>query len=62
LCHPEAADRLLGYAVLLEMWDVENELRHWDGREDFRTWRQYRRLAALTAGDGRYLGPILVLS
>jgi scyllo-inosamine 4-kinase len=61
LCLAGAADRLLGYAVLLEMYDVEYELKHWDGREDFGTWWPYRRLASLAAGDGGYLGRVLAL-
>jgi scyllo-inosamine 4-kinase len=56
-----AADRLLGYHILLQMWLTENEFRTWDGREDFTGWEPYRALSSLAAGDGGHLRPVLAL-
>jgi scyllo-inosamine 4-kinase len=61
LREPGAADRLLGYHILLQMWLTENELKHWDEREDLTAWQPYRALIALAAGDGGYLAPVLSL-
>jgi hypothetical protein len=49
---PGAAGRLLGYAVLLHLWSMPNELAHWHGRGDITTWQPSRALTALAAGDG----------
>ncbi|MBI3971760.1 MAG: phosphotransferase [Chloroflexi bacterium] len=59
LREPGAADRLLGYAALLQLWSMHHDLAHWDGRDDFTTWQPCRALTALAAGDGGYLAPVL---
>ncbi|MBI3970061.1 MAG: aminoglycoside phosphotransferase family protein [Chloroflexi bacterium] len=59
LREPGAADRLLGYAVLLQLWSMNGWLAHWDGWEDFTTWQPYRALTALAAGDSGYLASVL---
>ena len=56
---PGAADRLLGYTVLVDMWLVENELSQWDGREPWSNWAPFRALTALADGAGGHLAPVL---
>jgi len=59
LAHPGGPDLLLGYAILLELWSMENWLSKWDGQEPFADWQPYRALASLADGDGGYLAPVL---
>lgn len=56
-----AKDRLLGYAVLLQLWAMHKWLVDWDGRADVTAWQPHRALAGLAAGDGGYLAPVLQL-
>jgi aminoglycoside phosphotransferase (APT) family kinase protein len=56
---PGGADRLLGYALLLDMWMMENELSTWDGREPWETLAPFRALTWLADGRGCYLAPLL---
>jgi len=56
---PGGADRLLGYALLLDLWSMENWLSKWDGRAPYVDWAPYRALTALADGVGGYLGPVL---
>lgn len=58
---PGARERLLGYAVLLQVWAMHKWLVHWDGRQDYTAWRPYQMLTALAAGDGGHLAPVLAL-
>ncbi|MBZ4322900.1 aminoglycoside phosphotransferase family protein [Streptomyces sp. SCA2-4] len=51
-------DVLLGYAVLLEMWVLENELAEEEPDEDDRA-HATALLAAFAEGDGGYYGPLL---
>ena len=59
LTAPDGADRLMGFAILLELWMTEDELSKWDGREPFVNWAPYRALSALADGAGGYLAPVL---
>lgn len=56
-----AADRLLGYAVLLQLWATHKWLVESDGREDYTAWQPHRALTSLADGDGGYLAPALAL-
>jgi scyllo-inosamine 4-kinase len=56
---PGAGERLLGYAILLELWSLENWLAKSDGREPYADWQPYRTLTGLAGGDGGYLAPVL---
>jgi aminoglycoside phosphotransferase (APT) family kinase protein len=60
LVHSGAADRLLGYAIVLEMWMLENRI----AKEGFATIAEsqpYRALSSLADanGDGGYLADVL---
>jgi scyllo-inosamine 4-kinase len=59
LREPGAADRLLGYAVLLQLWSMNKWLANWDGREDFTSWQPYRAVTALATGGGGFLAPVI---
>jgi scyllo-inosamine 4-kinase len=59
LANPGGTDLLLGYAILLELWSMENWLSKWDGQEPFDDWQPYRTLTALADGAGGYLAPVL---
>ncbi|HEY8741725.1 MAG TPA: aminoglycoside phosphotransferase family protein [Chloroflexota bacterium] len=61
LARPGARDRLLGYAVLLQLWAMHKWLVNWDGRQDYTAWAPFRALTALAEGDGGYLAPVLPL-
>ncbi|MBN1641092.1 MAG: phosphotransferase [Anaerolineae bacterium] len=54
-----SADRLLGYALLCDVWLVENELSQWDGQGSYADWAPYRALMALADGAGGCLAPVL---
>jgi aminoglycoside phosphotransferase len=54
-----SAERLLGFAILLEMWALEKWLSEWDGCEPYVDWQPYRTLTALADGSGGYLAPVL---
>jgi aminoglycoside phosphotransferase len=56
---PDGADRLLGYALLLDLWSMENWLSKWDGQEPWGDWAPYRALTLLTDGTGGCLAPVL---
>lgn len=59
LVQPNAADLLLGYAVLLEQWLLETWLAHPEGEGPLEHWEPYRRLLSLADGQGGYLTPLL---
>jgi scyllo-inosamine 4-kinase len=59
LTHPGASDVLLGYAILLEFWSMENWLSKWDGKERFDNWQPYLALTSLANGAAGYLAPVL---
>jgi hypothetical protein len=56
---PEGSGLLLGYAILLELWSMENLLSKWDGVEPSAQWQPYRTLTALAGGAGGYLAAVL---
>jgi scyllo-inosamine 4-kinase len=56
---PGGPARLLGYAILLELWSMENWLSKWDRQEPFNEWQPYRTLTSLADGAGGYLAPLL---
>jgi scyllo-inosamine 4-kinase len=56
---PSGADRLLGFALLLELWSMENWLSKWDGKEPYVDWAPYQALTSLAGGVGGYLAPLL---
>jgi scyllo-inosamine 4-kinase len=56
---PDGADRLLGFALLLDLWMMEDWLSEWDGREPWVDWAPYWALGSLTDGTGGYLSPVL---
>jgi scyllo-inosamine 4-kinase len=57
---PGGADRLLGFALLLDLWAMEDELSIWHrGRETWVNWAPYRALMMLADGAGGYLAPVL---
>lgn len=56
---PDGADRLLGFALLLDLWSMENWLSKWDGREPWVGWAPYQALTSLADGAGGYLAPVL---
>jgi hypothetical protein len=60
LQRPGAADRLLGYGVLLHLWATHKWLAEGGGEEDT-GWQPHRGLMALTAGDGGHLASVLAL-
>jgi scyllo-inosamine 4-kinase len=59
LAQPGAPERLLGYAILLEQWKLEDWLAHPDGVGALESWDPYRRLRSLANGQGGYLAPLL---
>lgn len=59
LASPGSGERLRGYAILLELWQMENWLAHPEGEGPLETWDPYRRLLSLARGDGGYLAPLL---
>jgi aminoglycoside phosphotransferase (APT) family kinase protein len=61
LAQPGGADLLLGYAILLEQWHLEDWLAHPDGEGPLEQWEPYRRLLSLADGQGGYLAALLQL-
>jgi aminoglycoside phosphotransferase (APT) family kinase protein len=60
IAHPGGKDLLMGYAILLELWLLEDWLAHPEGEGPFEQWQPYRMLLSLADGCGGYLAPILV--
>ena len=54
-----ARDRLLGYAILLELHMLNDWLDHPEGEGPMETWAPYRRLRSLADGAGGYLAPLM---
>jgi aminoglycoside phosphotransferase (APT) family kinase protein len=52
-------DVLLGYSIMLECWDLENELATAGYVGDSADLKSYQLLAALAKGDGGHLAPLL---
>jgi scyllo-inosamine 4-kinase len=59
LNHPGGKDLLLGYAILLELWLLEDWLAHPEGEGPLERWQPYRCLVSLADGNGGYLAPLL---
>lgn len=59
LREPGAADRLLGYAVLLHLWSTTRWLAEQHDPENGTGWQPHRALTALADGAGGYLAPVL---
>jgi aminoglycoside phosphotransferase (APT) family kinase protein len=60
LATPGSVDLLLGYAVLLELWRLQEWLAHPEGEGPLEQWDPYRRLLALAEGQGGYYAPVLM--
>ena len=50
LKYPGSRDLLRGYAILLELWMLEDWLAHPEGEGPMEGWEPYRRLAPLADG------------
>lgn len=61
LAHPGGPDLLLGYAVLLELWMLEDWLAHPEGEGPLEQWQPYRALLSLADGRGGYIAPVLMV-
>jgi len=59
LAHPGGKELLLGYAILLELWMLEDWLAHPEGEGPLELWQPYRMLISLADGRGGYLASIL---
>jgi aminoglycoside phosphotransferase (APT) family kinase protein len=60
LKRPEERVLLSGYAILLELWKLEDYLAHPEGEGPVEQWDPLRRLRALADGGGGYLAPLYV--
>jgi scyllo-inosamine 4-kinase len=58
LAHPGGKELLVGYAILLELWKLEDWLAHPEGESPLEQWQPYRMLVSLADGQGGYLGPL----
>jgi aminoglycoside phosphotransferase (APT) family kinase protein len=56
---PGGVDRLLGYALLLDLWAMENQLSIEGGPGAYAILAPYRALQMFTDGSGGYLAPFL---
>jgi hypothetical protein len=52
-------DALLGYSIMLESWDLENELATTGYVGNPADLKPYRLLTGLAAGNGGHLAPLL---
>ncbi len=59
IAHPGGKDLLMGYAVLLELWMLEDWLAHPEGEGPLEQWQPYRMLLSLADGQAGYLAPLL---
>jgi len=59
IAHPDGKDLLMGYAILLELWMLEDWLAHPEGEGPLEQWQPYRMLLSLADGQGGYLAPLL---
>ena len=57
--HPGGKERLLGYAVLLDLWRFELYLAHPEGEGPVEIWDNYRRLKSLATGGGGWLRDVV---
>jgi aminoglycoside phosphotransferase (APT) family kinase protein len=59
IAHPGGKDLLMGYAILLELWLLEEWLAHPEGEGPLEQWQPYRMLLSLADDCGGYLASIL---
>ena len=59
LDHPGGRDLLRGYAILLDLWLLEDWLAHPDGEGPLETWQPYRMLLSQESGNNGYLTPLM---
>ncbi|HET9911133.1 MAG TPA: aminoglycoside phosphotransferase family protein [Anaerolineales bacterium] len=59
LTQPGSKALLVGYAILLELWLLEEWLAHPEGEGPLEQWDPLRRLRLLADGRGGYLAPLL---
>jgi aminoglycoside phosphotransferase (APT) family kinase protein len=59
ISHPGGKDLLMGYAILLELWMLEDWLAHPEGEGPLEQWQPYRMLLSLADGQGGYLAQLL---
>jgi scyllo-inosamine 4-kinase len=60
LSHPDSKTRLHGYAILLELYQLESWLAHPEGEGPLEQWEPLRRLRSLADGKGGYLKRLIV--
>lgn len=58
LAQPGGKALLVGYAILLDLWRLEDWLAHPEGEGPLETWDPLRRLRALADGAHGYLAPL----
>lgn len=58
LARPGGRQRLRGYAILLDVWILEDWLAHPDGEGPLEGWPPYRNLRSLADGRGGYLSAL----
>lgn len=59
IAHPGGVELLMGYAILLELWMLEDWLAHPEGEGPLEQWQPLRMLVSLANGRGGYLAPVL---
>jgi scyllo-inosamine 4-kinase len=57
---PSGKALLAGYAILLELWLLEEWLAHPEGEGPLEQWAPLQRLRLLADGRGGYLAPLLL--
>jgi scyllo-inosamine 4-kinase len=60
MVQPSSKALLVGYAILLELWLLEEWLAHPEGEGPLEQWSPLRRLRLLADGSGGYLAPLLL--
>jgi scyllo-inosamine 4-kinase len=60
LVEPRSKALLVGYAILLELWLLEEWLAHPEGEGPLEQWGPLRRLRLLADGRGGYLAPLIL--
>jgi aminoglycoside phosphotransferase (APT) family kinase protein len=60
LAQPNSKVLLVGYAILLELWLLEDWLVHPEGEGPLEQWEPLQRLHLLADGMGGYLAPLLL--
>jgi scyllo-inosamine 4-kinase len=60
LAQPNSKALLVGYAILLELWLLEDWLAHPEGEGPLEEWNPVRRLRLLADGRAGYLAPLVL--